>query len=137
MGIILEQLAKRRAYPVPELGEGVFVRSMARSELIVLRNKRRQEADKDAARNKAIEAGEPHPLEDETDDESTDYMLGCVLCDKDGKQAIPREPDESVESYCERVRGLTPELTLEAISRITATVNKIGQIPSAETLEGN
>lgn len=108
---VLDRLRKRRCYPVPEAGEGIFVRSLTRGELIRLAR---------------IEG-----------DAKTDFVLGCVLVTEAGAPVLPPLEGESDADFCERVKTAFLDVDTETVSQITQAVGRIGKVPPPETLRKN
>ncbi|MEI8016869.1 MAG: hypothetical protein WCH39_01660 [Schlesneria sp.] len=111
--IILNQIAKRRRFPVPELGDDVFVRSLSRGELESLGK---------------IEK-----------DKKTDFMIGCVLVDEAGIPVCPRDAANplSDEDFADTVALGTQDWDVYALKTLSAAVNKITNVPPAETVVKN
>lgn len=108
---VLDRLRKRRCYPVPEAGEGIFVRSLTRGELIRLAR---------------IEG-----------DAKTDFVLGCVLVTETGAPVLPLLDGEGDAEFCERVKAAFLDVDTETVSQITQAVGRLGKVPPPETLRKN
>lgn len=108
---VLDRLRKRRCYPVPEAGEGIFVRSLTRGELIRLG---------------ALEG-----------DDKTDFVIGCVLVTQAGEPVFPKHSDETDAEFCARVKAAFLDVDTETVAQISAAVGRIGKVPPPETLVKN
>jgi len=108
---ILDKLRNRRCYPVPEAGEGVYVRSLTRGELIRLGK-----------------------LEG---DDKTDFVLGCVLVTQGGAPVFPPIAGETDAQFCARVKAAVLDVDTETVAQISQAVGKIGKVPPPEELRKN
>lgn len=112
MTTVLDRVRKRRHYPVPEIGEGVFVRSLTRGEL------RRLSA-----------------LETDLKDE---FMFGCALTDGTGKPEFVQVQEETDVAFAQRVRAAIEEhVDLETRSQLGSAIARIVQSPSQRDLQKN
>lgn len=111
MSDVLAKIKGRRCFPVEVAGGTVHVRSLSRGEL-----SRMDKLDQDAR---------------------TPFILGCVICESDGSQALPKRDGESDEQYAERVNTATEDVDSETVAIINSALARIGKTPPVEALAKN
>ena len=111
MSSVIQKLLKRRCYPVSIAGEEMHLRMLT--------------------------IGEGDVLDKLKDSEKTLFAVGCSLVDADGKQQLPRQPDESYAAYAARLSMELADMGQDMLGELMSAILKLAKIPSPENLQKN